>query len=409
MHQDRNECHNNNGDIRTNHALLNLIWDLEKRAREEVTKSNDRRTKRTDEGAEVSVDGTGTDDRVDSPLPYCGICDTGRFMRRDDASGFSGVCVRCGTVEQHREVVTGPVAATRHSGGDDAESGRSLRDRSGPGGRCVVDCLLPISSMGTRTTDAARRERGRGKSRRRWAKYAAIVHDRSRMPYAERARYHVFREIDRLVNALMGETCVELNASVCKIAHDAYSRTASRRDNKVTRGAARKALIAYCVYRACVDINAPRRVGEIAAVARLTGKQIGDAHKKVMWTMADNNNKTSRTTDDITANEPITASHLVARMCARLADVLTGAQIRRISADARKILDTLPVDRVPELCGRSPSSLAVGAIACAAAAAHHSHVSRVLTKRVIAAAAGSSVVTATKMQHLIQSHLNNNV
>lgn len=393
-----------------------LLWRLEALARAECARNNNSYSctysRKNQLHAAVDDGLVVADSENDGPSlnrePYCEVCDTGHYMRRDDATGFSGVCVQCGTVERPgTDLVVGSIGRSGGGGGAAAEGGGmpvataynnssvgsgssyGVHDHAGSGGRCMVDSLLPISSMGTRQ---ARRPM------RPSSKYVAVVHDRTRMPYAERVRYHLFREMDRIVRELMGDMCAELTAAICRAAHATYVRVSLYKPK--TRGATRKGLLAWSVLEACAEMNAARRPKDVARAARLTTKQLGHAQKICRDTPAlIRYSVSSRSSRDTCSNDSvIDASRLLARACAQLVDILDEQEIKTLTIKAKQILYALDIDTIPDLCGRAPSSVASGAVLSALRDLRWS--SRVSRGRV-SAATGVSVVTSSKMQKLI--------
>lgn len=363
------------------------LWALEALAREEwVRGGGDDRQHGSAPPADL---GGGGDD--------CVACGARARVRRDDASGWSGVCVECGVVERAGHLVVGgeqqpPSRYLDH---------RSARDCAGSDSRSHVDGLLPRSTMGTRFRP------GDGPRRRGpWARYARVVHDRTRMPYLERSRYKTFREIDRVMDALVRAeeeytTSDDRGHGVATSHHretraHAHALYARLHDTRHSRGMVRKALTASCVYRAWMDFNAPRTVREVAKAAGISAKRLARAHK----TLA----RVIRPDVSRVANEPVRGQCMTARCCARLVGTgaLTTADARRLGREAARVLNHLKVDETPELCGRAPTSMTAGAILYAAKRLGPSSVA---CPGAVAEVTGVSVVTVNKIYRLLETHL----
>jgi len=362
------------------------LWALEALAREEwVRGGGDDRHHGSAPPADL---GGGGDD--------CVACGARARVRRDDASGWSGVCVECGVVERAGHLVVG--------GEQQPQSRylehRSARDCAGSDSRSHVDGLLPRSTTGTRFRP------GDGPRRRgRWARYARVVHDRTRMPYLERSRYKTFREIDRVMDALVRaeEECTtpdDRGHGVATSHHretraHAHALYARLHDVRQSRGLVREALTASCVYRAWMDFNAPRTVREVAKAAGIPARRLARAHKTLM-----------RVIRPDVANEPVRGQCMTARCCARLVGTgaLTAADARRLGREAMRVLNHLKVDETPELCGRAPTSMTAGAILYAAKRLELFVENSSSTKRAVANATGVSLVTANKLYKLFETH-----
>lgn len=231
------------------------------------------------------------------------------------------------------------------------------------GRRCdshnVIDCDLPSSTTGTRNHT-------RGEIR-----YASVVHDRTRMPYTERCLYKKFKEIERLSDSLILPIAIHAHArSIC-------ARVMKDPKFVQRRGRIRTGLVAWCVYSACIAFDVPRSMREIASMCGISTTILADISKLL----------------DKSRNEPITGMHLVRRTCMRL-DLPDKATEQRIVKATRDVLATVDTDRIPALCGRSPSAMVAGAIACVTTPVE-------LTVARIASAAGVSIVTVNKIKKIL--------
>lgn len=224
------------------------------------------------------------------------------------------------------------------------------------------------------------------------------------MPYVERARYRTFREIDRVMDALVcaEEATAEHRGPGAAINHHGQARAHAHalytqlHGARPSRGAVREAMMASCVYRAFVDFNAPRTVREVAKAAGIPAKRLARAHKAM--------SRVIRPDAPRVANEPVRGQCMTARCCARLACVgaLTALDARRLGREAARVLNHLKVDETPDLCGRAPTSMAAAAILCAA---NRLGLIGSVGRRAVAEVTGVSVVTATKIYRLVEAHL----
>lgn len=368
-----------------------MLWELEHLAREE----SDRLRRGGGGGGGDRCDASPTSlasDQVPSlHESACASCGTRGRMLRDDSSGWSGVCGNCGLVEQRGHLVVGCPTTTAHFDRSD-DGGHSLRSGPESDGRSLVDSRLPNCTTGTRDFH-------RGRSSCRAAKYVRVTHDRCRMPYRERALYKVFKSIDelldRMVRSATGQSDDSVSTAVRTVREHACALYTQLSDRRLSRGMVRKGLVAACVYRAWVDLRAPRNAKEIAAAANLPGWRLARANKQLERIIQSNASLLVA---------PVCGTHMIARCCDRLASQLHPTGIvdedtwNRIRREATRVLHYLKEDELPQLCGRAPTSLVAGALLCAL----DKYPIRGVTKRAIALATAVSVVTANKLYHIMR-------
>jgi len=212
----------------------------------------------------------------------CEYCESNNLIT--EHHGGVVICQDCGHV---LDQVIDVGAEWRFYGVDDSKS--SDPTRCGLPG----NSLLPESSLGSIV----------GMSNNYDMKKIRKYHTWNAMPYKERSLYNVFDQLTiRAINSGISPCIIE----------EAKRMYKTLSENKISRGANRKGLIASCIYIACKKKNVPRSAKEVAEIFKLDITNMTKGCKKFVEIM-----NSIHTEDDIelSASNP---DHFIHRFCSKL-------------------------------------------------------------------------------------------
>jgi transcription initiation factor TFIIB len=178
------------------------------------------------------------------------------FCGQDSIYIIKGTCIckKCGTING---IKIDTSAEWRYYGSDDSKY--SDPNRCG----MPTNVLLPESSLGS-TIAFKNNESYEMKKIRNY-------HMWNTMPYKERSLYNVFDIIQ--VRALNNG----INSCIIEEAKALYKKIS---ETKISRGEPRKGIIASCIYKACILNGSPRSTHEIAAIFKISTKNMTRGCKK---------------------------------------------------------------------------------------------------------------------------------
>lgn len=248
----------------------------------------------------------------------CSVCKSPNL--NEDRGEGEIVCIDCGAVKTSILIDD---TAEWNFGGDDAQNSKDPSRCGGP-----INPLLEKSSMSTIMTKASYSKHGN----------LQRLHQQTSMDYVERSRYHIFEEINK-----MATDVGKLQPNVVEEAKGLYVKLSQ---NRLSRGAVRRGLIACCIYYACKKMKVPRTLREIASICNLD---------QALVNRCDHEFKNVMKKNEITLDEgSIETTDLCSRVANRLnLDRKEEAQLIKM---AKKIC--LKIEELNIMNGKTPSAIA---------------------------------------------------
>ena len=271
------------------------------------------------------------------------------------------VCTSCGLVNENNYI---DESAEWNFNSDDASQGK---DPSRCG--CPTNPFFEKSSMSTFIG---------GKGKTNWL--LRRIHQQQSMDYVERARWHVFENINRIADA---NSLPSIVTNQVKLYYKELS------EKKLSRGGVRQGLIACCFLYACKICNVPRSVKEIAHICDIDTAKINNATKIFEDVMNIKDSISDNETSNTKSNDLIT--RFVAHL--NLEKQQKQKLIKKID-----VLNT-QIEKTGILVGKTPSAITSAMIFVILTKDGHS-----INKKNLANQHNISVVTLNKIVKLIEKH-----